>query len=320
MPFRRLPTIPISRLIVLWFAFELALMLFVAFVSPLSMPSNARVGSYFLILIAIVHGLFCLFLLRELWVIIGGKGSYVKASPEEHLEIDRSKTEFMTMAAHQLRTPLASLRWNLELVTQDKKRLSKDQREALKLVLESAENMQHIIDALLTTARIELQTYFPERKRVFMARVIRSVLEGDLKTLTKRSKIEISIAIDKAASSFEGDENLFTLLMQNLLDNAVKYTPKGGKIQVSTSMGAEGLQLCVSNNAEGISLQQQMMLFQKPFSSVSRMQYGEEAHQGLGLYIVKSIIERLGWRIWFELGKDQAVTFFILIPPEGNAH
>jgi signal transduction histidine kinase len=114
----------------------------------------------------------------------------------------------------------------------------------------------------------------------------------------------------------EADQNLATIVFQNLLTNAVKYTPEGGSVKVDLAQQGEEAVLTVSDTGYGIPKEQQGKIFSKLFRADNVREAGIEG-TGLGLYMVKSIVESSGGRIWFESEVGKGTTFHVALPISG---
>lgn len=228
--------------------------------------------------------------------------------------IEAAKSEFMSLASHQLRTPLTSIRWALGRLG---KRLVTQQHNTLesKLLAEgkrAATRMSDTIDTMLQIARVEsgeMEMNFSRiTLRTFLRRVI---LEGGMSN-AKNHSISFSCP---AGLSLRTDPKLLKEIIQNLFDNALKYTPKGGKIALRVKSKKGAVTVEVQDSGCGIPLHQQKKIFQKFFRGDNVVGNDTEG-TGLGLYLVFLITNLLGGKISFisRLGKKSGTTFTLSLP------
>ncbi|MCA9387160.1 CHASE domain-containing protein [Candidatus Dojkabacteria bacterium] len=231
-------------------------------------------------------------------------------------QIDTAKTEFVSLASHQLRTPLTSINWYTELLTDDiKKKLTKEQSGYLSEIKMATKQMTELVGALLNVSRIELGTFAINPKPTDLQKLVLNVLE-ELKPIIKKKKltVEINGIISKKISV---DPKLFRMVYQNLITNSVKYTPSNGKISIDHKIENNKLTIRIKDNGYGIPEAQQKNVFEKLFRA-DNVRLKDTQGTGLGLYIVKSIIESSGGKIWFESKENKGTTFFIEIPLIGT--
>lgn len=231
-------------------------------------------------------------------------------------EIDKAKTEFVSLASHQLRTPLSAIKWYTEmLVDSSANNLSNEQKEFIKQIEESSSRMVSLVNALLNVSRIDMGTFSinPEKINIFL--ICDSVI-GELKPDIVRKKITISKAYFTDELVMNLDPDLIRIIFQNLISNAVKYSPDNSKIVVTINKEKNDLLISVADNGYGIPEAQKEKIFDKLFRADNVVGKDVEG-TGLGLYIVKSIIDQSGGKIWFESEIDKGSTFYVTIPITG---
>lgn len=232
------------------------------------------------------------------------------------LEIDRAKTEFVSLASHQLRTPLTAMRWYLELLLKGKMgELKPVQKDSMRQVYDVNLRLIDMVGALLSVARIEIGTLdvSPE--------------ESDIRELARQVVVEMKPSIiDKNIKFSENydpdipviclDQDLTRIIFQNLLSNAVKYTPDGGSVSLDVVREKNHILIKVADTGHGIPKHQQRQLFTKMFRADNARQSDTDG-TGLGLYIVKSIVKNSHGKIWFESTEHVGTTFYVNIPLKG---
>jgi len=241
--------------------------------------------------------------------------------------IDKAKSEFVSLASHQLRTPLSTINWYSEMLLDgDAGKVSKKQREYLDQIYTGNQRMIDLVNALLNVSRIELGTFAVEPEEMNFNDVVKDVLKEIEQTIDLR-KLHLTVDCAKLATMV-ADPRLLRMVVTNLLTNAVKYTPEGGEVKVSTAMvkggeevggrtaRGESIFFCVRDTGFGIPKEQHERIFQKLFRA-DNVRRKDTQGTGLGLYIVKSIIDLAGGKIWFTSEEDAGTTFFVLLPVHG---
>ncbi|MFA5932063.1 MAG: PAS domain-containing sensor histidine kinase [Candidatus Paceibacterota bacterium] len=232
-------------------------------------------------------------------------------------EIDKIKTEFVSIVSHQLRGPLSSTKLYTEMILNgDAGEVPPKQKKFLEEIYRGNQWMIEMVNTLLDVSRIELGIFKIEPKPTDLVDLAHNVLrEQELKI--KDKKLAIIESFENNIPIFSTDPKLLHMVFQNLLSNAVEYTPTGGKIELAISFdGKNTLSIKFSDNGYGIPAKQQSQIFSKLFRADNVKYKGIEG-TGLGLYIVKSIIENLNGKIWFESEEDKGTTFFITLPLDG---
>src|SRR3989344_4407026 len=219
-------------------------------------------------------------------------------------EIDKAKTEFVSPASHQLRTPLSAIRWYAEmLLNGDAGKLNKDQKEYMTSIDQSNLRMIDLVNALLNVSRIDMGTFAIDPKPTNFAEVAESVM-GELVMQIDEKKIKSTKKYSKDLPLVEADPKLARIIMQNLLSNAVKYTPTGGKVSIAISKEKENILIKISDTGYGIPVEAQNNIFKKLFRA-DNVRAKEVDGTGLGLYVVKSIVDQSGGKIWFESAENK---------------
>ncbi len=225
-------------------------------------------------------------------------------------KIDRAKTEFVSLASHQLRTPLAGIKWFIELLIKGKAgKLSKKAVDYLRQISVSNERMIKLVRDLLDISRIETGKKFEINRQKL---VINDILEASLNetfSLAKERKVEI--AREKTDGSFQLwiDPDKIKQVLDNLISNAIKYTPEGGMIKISCRKEKNKVIFSVKDNGVGIPKHQQKRIFEKFFRADNAVSKETDGN-GLGLYIAKAIVEAHNGKIWFESEENKGTTFY----------
>jgi len=231
--------------------------------------------------------------------------------------VDRAKTEFVSLASHQLRTPLTAISWYGEMLLKGEVgELSEDQKVYMDKIYGSNERMIELVGALLNVSRIELGTFMVEPKICSLVGIVRGVV-GELKPQIAKKDIKFSIKYDsKIPKKMKLDSKLVVVIVQNLLSNAIKYTPNKGKVTLEIKKRKNNVEIVVSDSGYGIPKKQQDQIYKKLFRA-DNIKVKDTEGTGLGLYIVKSILDNTDGKIWFKSAEGKGSKFFVAIPLAG---
>jgi len=231
-------------------------------------------------------------------------------------EVDRAKTEFVSLASHQLRTPLSAIRWYSEmLLSKYVGELNDKQRQYVKEIYAGNLRMVELVNALLNVSRIDLGTFAVEPEPVSLVEICESVILELTPQIIER-KQTVEKIFTGAPATFKADPKLIRIVFQNFLSNSVKYTQPEGHIIAEIRTIEENLYIRVSDNGYGIPKHQQPKIFEKLFRADNVRQKDTEG-TGLGMYIVKAIVESSGGKIWFESDENKGTTFHVTLPLVG---
>jgi len=232
--------------------------------------------------------------------------------------IERLKTEFVSISAHQLRTPLSAVKWTLKMILDgDLGDISEEQREFLLKTYKSNQRMISLINDLLNVTRIEEGRFIYKTISQDIVKIAKEAFIS-CSSLAKRKKIILSfqksnIKIPNASV----DSEKISIVFQNLLDNAIHYTKQGGKVIMSLKYLKRKKQILITvkDTGVGIPKDQQKRVFKKFFRAGNALKT-ETVGTGLGLFISKNIVEAHHGKIWFESIENKGTKFYFTIPAE----
>ncbi len=239
------------------------------------------------------------------------------------IETERSKTEFVSVASHKLRTPLSAVNWYLEMIMSDKlENLRPEQLDYLKEIGQGNQRMIDLVDALLNTSRIELGEFSVQPTKVNVNDLIQEVLKEMDKKIAENGLI-VEEHYEKNLPEIEADRDLFMIVIKNLISNAVRYANKNIGIEATLQKidkadfknveDEKWMLIKIYDDGIGISEEKREYVFTKLFRADNAKLRDPEG-SGLGLYMTKSILDQTGGKIWFESKENEGAAFSILVP------
>lgn len=228
--------------------------------------------------------------------------------------LDKAKSEFVSIAAHQLRTPLSAIKWALHMLLKSEMgKMTKEQLGFLGKTYKSNERMIRLVNDLLTISRIEEKKYQYKFTDVNFISFIKKVLFDFKRTIAEKN---ITFTFKKESQGFPRvtiDREKIREVFENLLDNAIKYTPRNGRITVAVTKKGAFLECAVIDTGIGIPKNCHNRIFDKFFRTANAIRVQPDG-SGLGLSIIKSIIERHKGKIWFTSEEGKGSKFYFTLP------
>jgi len=240
-------------------------------------------------------------------------GNFIVNGFNRIAEANRMKSEFISIVSHQLRSPLSIFKWTLDIMERDTKSGSRqDLTGFLKTFQGATERMIRLVNSLLEVSRIEARTLILKKEKTSLVELTRRALE-DIKTYVEASNLKIEFEPQSDLPEILADRDRLLMAIQNLIDNAVRYSKGGGIITIAVKKRGPSLLWQIQDQGIGIPASQQKYIFQKFFRAVNGSRYQTEG-TGIGLYITKELIEALGGEIGFKSEESRGSIFWFILP------
>lgn len=225
---------------------------------------------------------------------------------------DTARDDFLPILVHELRSPLSVIRGAADLLIKSTENLSVDQIQTLLNQIKlSSTTLLNMVGSILDVSKMENGKF--EINKAFND--FNSLLKEEcayFDPLTKIKKLTIQCNVDEKLNSFSFDTERIKQVLNNLITNAIKFSPEGGQIIVTSKKMGSDCQVEISDFGVGISDKEKPLLFHKFFQASN--QAGVQKGTGLGLYISKGIVEAHGGKVWVENNTPQGSKFYFTIP------
>jgi PAS domain S-box-containing protein len=233
-------------------------------------------------------------------------------------EVDRMKSEFISLASHQLRTPLSAIQTYSNMLSAGYMgQVTAEQQQALETIIHATERMNELISTLLNITRMESGSIAVTMRQLQVSGLIEEVLK-ELALPAAEKSISLSLkTLGTAPKSITTDRFILKEIITNLITNAIKYTPEKGKVKVTVRLRKKDVLIQVADTGWGIPKFSQDQVFNKFFRGHNVVKR-ETSGTGLGLYLVKGLVGTLGGRIWFKSQESVGTDFFIELPRAGK--
>lgn len=242
------------------------------------------------------------------------ENQHLKEDLQKMERSEKIKSEFMSIATHQLRTPLAKMKWSLQSLRQEvSKTLTPPQREALEVAYDSNEKMIRLVNDLMGMREIEETNLGYDFKSTAIDDLVEKTVLNFL-SLAEKKRIALKfINKNKTLPKIVLDSWKISLALGNFIDNAICYTPEGGKIDVILENFGNDVKISIKDNGIGIPREEEGKIFTRFFRAHNAKEVKQEG-TGLGLYIAKNIIKIHGGDVGLESTEKLGTTFYFTIP------
>ncbi|MGH3024076.1 MAG: ATP-binding protein [Gaiellaceae bacterium] len=254
---------------------------------------------------------------RELWISISAvqfpSGTvYALRDLTEERGIERLKSEFVATVSHELRTPLAAVYGAAMTLRRRDVELDDDRRGRLLSVIASeSDRLARIVDQVLAASRLESGTFTFSMEQCDAESLAHQVVEAAHAHLP--DEVVLELTAPEALPAVAADPDMLRQVLANLVENAVKYSPTGGRVLVSLELQQGRVLFAVRDEGLGIPLREQDRIFEKFFRLDPNLTRGVGG-TGLGLYISRELVRRMGGRIWVASREGEGSTFFFELP------
>lgn len=233
---------------------------------------------------------------------------------KELKELDRLKSEFVSLVSHELRAPLTNINGGLELILQFNSRLEPDLRNTLTILSQQSQRLTRLVDNILDVSLIEAGKLPMHLGPVAVLPLLRKVV---IMLQAKSPRIVVRMPQDGPTPLVWADEDRLAEVFINLLDNAAKYSPEWAPITVNVKEAGNHLLISVSDWGIGIPKDELTRIFDR-FYRVDNRDSKEMYGYGLGLYMTKKLVEEQGGRIWVESVSSAGSQFYFTVPIAEN--
>jgi len=232
----------------------------------------------------------------------------LKMTNDKLKRMDETKDEFISMASHQLRTPLTSVKGYISMVLDgDVGPINHQQRELLGQSFQSSQRMANLISDLLNLSRINTGKFVIEESPVYLPAIIETELQ-QLREMAQGKQIDLKLTVPPAFPTLMLDDGKMHQAVMNLIDNALYYTPAGGKVEVQLIDTPSTVEFRVVDNGIGVPREAQRHLFGKMFRAENARRARPDG-TGLGLFMVKKVVVEQQGAIIFETEENKGSTF-----------
>lgn len=223
----------------------------------------------------------------------------------------KSKSEFISIMSHQLRSPLSAIKWQLNLLLQSNSNIG-EARGYLDTIAEQNERMIRAVNDLLEVNRIEDSDLILRPAKWFLKELALKIV-GEYKKYASAYNVKINFIAEEDAPQVFADEERIKRVIEHFLDNAIRYSANGGDIHVSIEKAGRFVALKVTDSGRGIPKGEQRRIFEKYFRSPGALRFQTEG-SGVGLFISQSIIKLSGGDIGFTSEESKGSTFWFTLP------
>ncbi len=232
--------------------------------------------------------------------------------------LNKEKDDFMSMAAHDLRNPLSAIKSAVSLIQAEPDINRKELNEYLKMIVLSSDRMLSLISDLLKIQSMEDQNDSDSMENVNINVALQQSL-NNFKQAAQNKLISLHSALCEQPVMITGNTNNLIRIFDNLISNAIKYSPQGTNVYASTEQRGGLVVITIRDEGPGLSNDDQTKLFNK-FARMSNQPTGSETSTGLGLYIVKRLVDTMNGKIWCDSTRGQGTAFFIEFPVSDQEH
>ncbi|MGB5872510.1 MAG: ATP-binding protein [Bacteroidota bacterium] len=228
-------------------------------------------------------------------------------------EVNQRLNELLYVAAHDLKSPLTSILLSLEILHQKVGKMpAGEQKRYIKQLHTVTRHMRDIIIDLLEARRVDSDAADLHLESISIAFMVRTVFRF-YRDMARAKDVSLKLTASSKTPDACADRNSVLVVIDNLVSNAIKYSPRGGKVHVRVGKRDDRIRLEVGDNGPGIRVEDMPKLFGR-FVKLGAEPTGGEHSTGLGLYIVKNYVGMMNGEVWAESGEEKGATFIVELP------
>jgi two-component system phosphate regulon sensor histidine kinase PhoR len=227
-------------------------------------------------------------------------------------KLESVRKDFVANVSHELRTPLSVIKGYIETLVDSPDMPVGDRERFLRTIQRHTERLNSLLEDLLALSRLESINPDLRREPTSLSALITGLID-DYRARPVAAEHTLNFALDPAVGEILIDPLKITQVFENLLENALKYAPRGSRIDLSTQLHADEIEICVRDNGPGIPEADLPHIFER-FYRVDKGRSREKGGTGLGLSIVKHIVQLHGGRVWCESKLGHGTAFFFSLP------
>jgi len=223
------------------------------------------------------------------------------------------KSDFMATVSHEFRTPLTSLSMSIDILSQGILGTINDrQRELLAAARDDSERLRKLVKEVLDLTRLESGKYVMKKEWIDVEQLLETAIKP-LHLPLREKNIEVQVVVDPDGSKVKGDGEQISWVVTNIVSNALRYTPDGGRIRITATREGETVRVSVTDTGRGIPPEALQSIFEK-FVQLKQPTESTPGSVGLGLAIAKEVVEAHDGRIWVESEVGKGSTFSFTVP------
>lgn len=252
--------------------------------------------------------------LPEIAETFNGMADTIVENIEQIKSVDRLRQELIANVSHDLRTPLAIMQGYIETLMMKKDSLgAAEQDKYLGIVLNSSEQLSRLVSQLFEYSKLEANQIQPQKEPFFISELAQDI-HAKYQILAQSSAIELNLDAPKELPLVFADVALVERAIQNLMDNALKFTPEGGKVSIALAPKDKGVEVKISDTGPGIPEKEQSYIFERYRQTDNTTPKAHSKGAGLGLAIVKKILELQNATIQVASKPNEGASFWFLLP------
>lgn len=237
-------------------------------------------------------------------------GNIIAESSRKVISNYRLKEEFIDLISHQIRTPMTNIKWNLELLNEEK--MNEKQNRYVDRLAESVEKITSLVNDFVYLSRLDQSKKELILRKFDVKKILKDVLK-DFKMFASSKNIEMVIESDCEDCWVKTDQKKIKIVLSNMIENALKYSYDDSKVEINLYKKRTNLIIKISDQGCGIDRQSQPFIFDKFYRAMDAKKLSADG-TGVGLYISKVLLRDMAGEIWFKSEENKGTDFYISLP------